>query len=80
MTAVHYGASAVKFKIKAAADLCYNKVTPVTSRSDLQVALDKHLKALQTLKEVGQTLGDEMIKTGFMTLVSKLQMDDEITA
>ena len=55
--AVHYGASAVKFKIKAAVDLCYNKVTPVTSRSDLQVALDKHLKALQILTEAGQTLG-----------------------
>ena len=80
VTAVHYGASAVKFKIAAAADLCYNKVPPVTSRSDLQGALDNHLKAIQILEDAGEPLGDAMKKTGLNALVSKLQMADEITA
>jgi len=80
VTAVHYGASAVKFKIAEAADLCYNKVTPVTSRSDLQGALDKHLQAFDTLEANGQPLGDAMNRAGLNDLVSKLQMADEITA
>ena len=80
VTAVHYGSSAIKFKIKAAADLCYNKVIPVTSRCDLQVALEKHLKAINILKDNGQTLGEDMQKIGLNALVSKLQMADEITA
>ncbi len=69
----------VKFKIKVALYLCYNKVTLVTSRCDLQVAL-KHHKAIQILissLEAGQPLGHDMIKTGLNALVSKLQMDDE---
>ena len=40
VTAVHYGSSAIKFKIKAAADLCYNKgrkdLVPVCNRMDAQ--------------------------------------------
>ena len=58
VTAVHYGSSAIKFKIKAAADLCYNKVIPVTSRCDLQVALEKHLKAINILKDNGHGIGE----------------------
>ena len=54
----HYGAIAVKNKLLRAADLCYNKVQPTNHRNQLQVALDRYVKSLAYMLQVGQLLGD----------------------
>ena len=54
--------------------------TPLTSRNQLQLALNAHLQALAFLKKNGQALGDAMILYGLNSLVQHLQMANEIEA
>ena len=76
----HYGKLAIKAKLLAAANLCYNEVVPVTQKCDLRESLNAHLRALQCLKVAGQPLGDAMEEVGLTKLVSQLNLQPEIEA
>ena len=76
----HYGPLAVKAKLLAAANLCYNEVAPVTQKCDLRERLNAHLRALQYLEDAGQKLGDAMTGVGLLKLVSQLNLLPEIEA
>ena len=76
----HYGPHAIKAKLLAAANLCYNEVVPVTQKCDLREHLDAHLRGLQFLEDAGQALGDAMKMVGLHKLVSELKLLPEIEA
>ena len=54
----HYGPMAIKAKLLAAANLCYNGVVPVTQKCELRERLNAHLRALQFLEDAHQKMGD----------------------
>ena len=62
VVAPHYGAIAVKTKLTEAVtvNLCYNHVTQLTHRNQLQVALNLHLKALEYMRTNSQPRCDTM--------------------
>ena len=76
----HYGPMAIKAKLLAAANLCYNDVVPVTQKCELRERLNAHQRALQFLEDANQKMGDAMTGVGLTKLVSQLQMQPEIDA
>jgi hypothetical protein len=78
VAAHHHGPIAVKYKLKEAADHCYNKVQPVHDRCDLRVRLTEHLRYVKYLADADQPLGDAMLVESLRTLVEELQLTNEI--